>query len=344
MCVAAAMVAGLLLFALAGGADFGAGVWVLFARGKEAEERHAALVDQAIGPIWEANELWVVVSVVILWSGFPLAFAALGITLFVPLILVLAGIVIRGAFFAFQEQQTSRSVHLAFGRVFGAVSLIAPIFFGLAAGAVASGNLNPVRARTEGFSFDTFASGAGYLTSWIGPFPLAVGLLALTTCMFLSAVYLTLEATEDQELQEKFRRRGLFVGVLLAVLGLAALPVAAYDAQYLWRGLTSFPSVIFMALVAISLAASLFSLHRRSYWWARTFAILEVVLVFCAWAWAQYPYLIVSDITIYEAASPASVQVALLILSFFYAAILGPSLYLLLKIFKGGRQYGKGEG
>lgn len=316
----------LLLFALAGGADFGGGMWTLLARGERKEEQ-ARLVDRALGPIWEVNELWIIVAVVILWTSFTDAFVAYGIALFVPLTLVLAGILVRGAFLVFQEQAeyspTQRAFEI-FGRIFGAVSFVSPFFFGMTAGAIASGDL-----RVEDEQPLT-----GYFDPWLGPFPLVVGLLALATCAYLAAVYLTLEARGSPPLQELFRRRGIASGATLGVLGLIVLPITYSYAPYMWRGIVQLPGLAFMAIAAFALVASVVLLYWRRFWWARTAAIAQVVAVFGAWASAQYPYLIVPDVTIFSAASPRSVLVAMLILSVFYVIVLGPALALLFSLFK----------
>lgn len=334
--VAGAMLVAVLLFALAGGADFGGGIWTLLARGERREDE-ARLVDEAVGPVWEANELWIVVAIVILWAGFTEAFVAFGIALFVPLILTLAGILLRGAFFAFQHEAPELPVRGAFtffGKAFGAFSIVSPIFFGVAAGTIASGRLSFDQAGPQEGRFATGVPAEGYFQPWLGPFPLLIGVLALITCAYLAAVYLTLEAAGDEELREIFRRRGIISGVALFLVGVLAFPAAAVDAEYMWRGLSSFPALGFMFAAAAALAASVALLAARRFWWARTAAILEVVAVFGAWASAQYPYLLVDDITVRSAASPGSVLVGMLVLSFFYAVVLGPSLVLMLRIFK----------
>lgn len=334
--VAGAMVVALLVFALAGGADFGGGMWAFIAHGETAEQE-AELVDRAIGPVWEANELWIVVALVILWCGFPPVFAAYGVALFVPLLLVLVGIVLRGGLFAFQEHAEYapfRRAFMVFGRAFGAVSVISPFFFGLAAGTIASGRLRFESVGFSGERFELARPANGYFEPWLGPFPIMCGFLALATCAYLAAVYLTVEAQDSPELLRLYRRRGIVSGVVLGVLGLAVLPVMSFDAPYLWGEILSFPAVVFMAVAALALVASMVLLRAERYWWARNAAIAQVTAVFCAWASAQYPYLLVPDVTISEAAAPASVLVALLVLSFFYAVILGPSLALLLYIFK----------
>lgn len=334
--VAAAMAFALLLFAVSGGADFGGGIWTFLARGEKAAEE-AQLIDRAIGPVWEANELWIVVAFVIMWAGFPSVFSALGISLFVPLILVLVGIMLRGAAFSFQEHAEFapfRGAFMAFGRAYGAVSVISPLFFGLAAGAIASGRM---RFESAGPNADRFAVGQptnGYFEPWLGPFPLLCGVLALVICAFLSAVYLAVEAADAPEFRRLYRRRGLVMGTVLGFLGLAVLPVMSFDATYLWRELWRLPSVLFMGGAVATLAAALALLYVGRYRWARLAAIAHVTAIFCAWASAQFPYLLVPDISIYEASSPRPVLVGLLVLSFVYAAVLGPSLALMLYLFK----------
>ena len=334
--VAGAMALALLIFALAGGADFGGGMWTFVARGETAEEE-VSLIDRAIGPIWEANELWIVVALVIMWSGFPSVFSTFGIALFIPMILVLVGIVLRGAFFSFQEHAEYAPVphaFMAFGKAFGAVSVISPFFFGLTAGTIASGRLRFESAGTGGERFAVGAPAGGYFEPWFGPFPIACGLLALVICAYLAATYLTVEAEEAPELRSLYRKRGIASGAVLGVMGIAVLPIMSFDAPYMWRRIFEFPSIIFMALAAVALVSSLVLLYTGGYRWARTAAITHVTMIFAAWASAQYPYLLVPDITISSAASPRPVLVALLVLSFFYAAVLGPSLALLLYIFK----------
>ena len=334
--LAGALGASILLFALAGGADFGAGLWSLFARRGERATEQQQLIERSIGPLWEANELWVVVSAVILWSAFSPAFSAYGTALFIPFVLAIAGILLRGAFLAFriEAQEQAPGAYRFFGEVFGIMSILTPFFLGTAAGAIASGRL---RLNENELPVD------GYLQPWLGPFPIIVGLLGVATCVYLSAIYLTLEAADNEPLQEDFRIRGIIAGVVLGVLGVAAMPITRSDAPYMWDGL--YPGGLgsaLMVVAALSLLASLALLFLRRYWLARAAAVVQVVAVFCAWAVAQYPYLLVPDITIQDAASPRSVLVAMSILIIVYVVVLGPSLWLLFRLFK-SRPSGKEE-
>jgi cytochrome bd ubiquinol oxidase subunit II len=326
--LAACLGMSILLFALAGGADFGAGLWSLLARKSERGQEQQNLIERAIGPIWEANELWVVVSTVILWSAFTPAFAAYGTALFIPFVLAIAGILLRGSFLAFRieaQEETPRRAYKFFGELFGSMSIVTPFFLGTAAGAIASGRL---RLNENELPVE------GYFQPWLGLFPIAVGVLGVATCAYLSAIYLTLDAHDAPQLQEDFRLRGIIAGVALGLLGLIALPITRAQASYMWDGVTQGIGLVLMAAAALSLATSVVLLFFRRYSLARAVAILQVVAVFAAWAVAQYPYLLVPDITIQDAASPQPVLIAMSILLVVYIVVLGPSLWLLFRLFK----------
>jgi cytochrome d ubiquinol oxidase subunit II len=333
--LAGALMLSIIFFALTAGADFGGGLWNLLSWGEQGEEQRE-LIDEAIGPIWEANELWVVGAIVIIWTAFPPAFAAYGIALFIPFILGLAGIVVRGAFFAFRheaQENIPQRAYEVFGRVFGGASAITPIFFGMAAGAIASGAIR----------LENGIPATGYVQSWLSPFPIIVGLLALAICAYLAAVYLTMEPGADEQLQEDFRLRGLIASVAVAILGPIALLLGATSATYLWRGLTGGLGLAFMIIAVVCLIGSAVLLFFRRYWLARAAAIVHVVAAFCAWGVAQYPYLLIPDITISSAAAPNSVLVAELIVVVFSAVVLGPFLVYLFRLFKQGERSGGGE-
>jgi cytochrome bd ubiquinol oxidase subunit II len=326
--LAGALGVSILLFALAGGADFGAGFWSLLARRGERATEQQQLIERSIGPLWEANELWVVVSAVILWSAFAPAFAAYGTALFIPFVLAIAGILLRGAFLAFriEAQEEAPRAYRFFGEIFGSMSIATPFFLGAAAGAIASGRL---RLDENELPVD------GYFQPWLGSFPIIVGLLGVVTCVYLSAIYLTIDAADNEPLQEDFRIRGIIAGVALGVLGVIAIPITRAGAPYMWEGLApGLPASILMIVAAVFLATSLVLLFIRRYWFARAAAIVQVVAVFCAWALAQYPYLLVPDITIQDAASPRPVLVAMSILIIAYVVVLGPALWLLFRLFK----------
>ena len=320
----AILLLGVLLYAVLGGADFGGGIWDLLARGPRAGAQREAIA-HAIGPIWEANHVWLIFVIVLVFTVFPPVFAALSIALYIPLSLALLGIVFRGAAFIFRTP--ARTVALGPGvwaRVFAVASTVTPVFFGMAAGAVASGQIRIVSGLPISDPWRT----------WLAPFPFVIGLLALTTCAYLAAVYLTLETTG--ELQEDFRRRALGAGAVFALLAVIALPLTRSEAPQIWHGLTARAEIVVVPLVITLALLSGWAVYRRRFLLARTVAVAEVGLLLVGWALAQYPYLVVPDLT-YEnaAASPAMMRAALIVFGI-GAIFLIPSLWLLYSVFKRG--------
>jgi cytochrome d ubiquinol oxidase subunit II len=318
----AILLLGVILYALLGGADFGGGVWDLLARGPRAAQQRQVIA-AAIGPIWEANHVWLIFVIVLVFTVFPPVFAVLSIALYIPLSLALLGIVFRGAAFIFRTPARNVATGVgAWDRVFAIASTVTPMFFGMAAGAVASGQIRIV---------------SGYPVSdpwgaWLAPFPIVIGLLALATCAYLAAVYLTLETIG--ELQEDFRRRALGAGVAFAVLAALALILARDGAPWIRHGLTSRAAVVVVPLGIAVAVLSGWAVHARRYRLARVAAAAEVVLLLTGWALAQYPYLVVPDLTFQDAAaSPAMMRAALVVFGI-GALFLIPSLWFLFSVFK----------
>ncbi len=318
----AILLLGVLLYAVLGGADFGGGIWDLLARGPRADKQREVIA-HAIGPIWEANHVWLIFVIVLVFTVFPPVYAALSIALDIPLSLALLGIVFRGAAFIFRTPARG----FAFGgtvwdRVFAIASTVTPLFFGMAAGAVASGQ---IRVADGVVTSDLWRT-------WLAPFPILMGFLALTTCAYLAAVYLTLETTGD--LQEDFRWRALGSGAVFALLAAAALPFARSDAPRIWQGLTTGVG-LFIIPIGIALALlSGWAVHRRRYRLARAAAIAEVGFLLIGWAIAQYPYLVVPDLTFSNAASSPAMMRAALVVFGIGALFLIPSLWFLFRVFK----------
>lgn len=213
--VAGMLVASLTIYALLGGADYGGGVWDLFATGKRAKEQRE-LIAHAIGPIWEANHVWLVLALVILFVAFPKANAAISTALHIPLTIMLVGIVLRGTTFTFRTYDSKKdSVQKRWSLIFSISSVITPIFFGIIVGAIASGQIVYEKGVLKN----------GFFGAWLALFPFAVGIFTLVLFAFLAAVYLTVEA-ESKELQDDFRRRALISGILLGGLALAVFLLA----------------------------------------------------------------------------------------------------------------------
>src|SRR5213078_3474957 len=281
-------------YAVLGGADFGGGVWDLLALGPR-RERQRELIAEAIGPVWEANHVWLILAIVLLFTCFPPAFARLGTLLHIPLSLVLIGIVLRGSAFTFWRYGADEEQR-HWGVVFAIASLITPVLLGTTAGAIASG---AVRDGGQGDGFYTL-----YVAPWLKPFPLSVGLFALIAFAFLAAVYLTLEARE-RELQEEFRRRALASGGALLLGAVAALLFSLNGAPRVRDGLIfaawALPLHLLTAAAAITALAALWVRRWRV---ARAAAVMQVSLILWGWALSQYPYILPPDLSIASAAAP----------------------------------------
>src|SRR3954453_14964329 len=231
MSTAAAVVLfiGILAYALFGGADFGAGFWDLVAGGPDAGARPRRLIQHSIGPVWEANHVWLIFTLVVLWTAFSEAFASITLTLFVPLSLAALGIVLRGSSFAFRKEVFRTSSQRNFGAAFATSSVLVPYCMGAVAGAIASG-----RVPSGGVAGDPWSS-------WINPTSILGGVLAVTVCAALASVYLVLDAgrLDRPDMVDYFRRRAIAGSVMAGVVALTGIAVLHADATYVFHGLTS---------------------------------------------------------------------------------------------------------
>ncbi len=322
--VALAMLIALVAYALLGGADYGAGVWDLLARGPRAEAQRE-LIAHAIGPVWEANHVWLIIVIVLLFTGFPAAFAAIMSTLHVPLSLMLIGLVLRGSAFTFRSYDNSAVGKRRWNRVFSIPSVVTPILLGTVIGAIATGQ--PARALESGQPVPLFAT-------WLRPFPLVVGLFALNLFAYLAAVYLTLE-TSDTALREDFRRRALVAACVLAAVAWTVYVLARAEAPLLFERLDHSPwgRPVRYATGAFALLA-LLSLSFRLYRLARVAAMVQAALILWGCALAQYPLLVPPDLDLAGTAAPPLVHKLLLVALGAGSLILLPSLFYLFRIFK----------
>jgi cytochrome d ubiquinol oxidase subunit II len=320
----------LMLYALGGGADFGAGVWNLFASGPRAQQQRELITD-AIGPIWEANHVWLVLVVVLLFLAFPPAFAAIGIALHIPLAAMLVGIVLRGSAFVFRNYDTAQATRRRWNRLFSIGSVLAPLMLGVCVGALASGTLR--------VDLDTGRVQTDFFSQWLQPFPFAIGLWTLALFAFLAAVYLTNE-TNDPALQEDFRWRALISGGVVAAMARASFILSENGAPLIRAGLAkawwSIPFHVWTGAVSV---AAMVAVWLRKYRLARPLAMLQIVLILSGWGFAQFPYLVQPDFTFANAAAPDSVLRILLGALALGALLLFPSLALLFRVFKLSRSY-----
>lgn len=319
--VALVMMTSLTFYAVLGGADYGGGVWDLLARGPRAEKQRD-LIAGAIGPVWEANHVWLILVVVLLFSAFPAAFALISIALHIPLTLMLIGIVLRGSAFTFLAYDSQKDpVQRRWGRMFAIPSLITPLLLGTIVGAISSGALGEGGAK----------SGIAYFFSWMAPFPVAVGLFTIVLFAFLAAVYLTCE-TEDRELQNDFRRRAIVAEVLA---GAVALIVFLMSPGGLRANLAGSSWTWPVQIAAASLAlATLWLLWTRRFRVARIIAAGQVAVILWGWGLAQYPYLVRPELTIRNTAAPEATLRLLLITLAVGAVLLLPSYWYLFRVFK----------
>jgi cytochrome d ubiquinol oxidase subunit II len=309
------------IYLLLGGADYGGGVWDFLASGQRAE-RQRALIERSIGPIWEANHVWLIAALVVLFTAFPPAFARIMTFLHIPLLLMLLGIVARGSAFAFRSYDARRDFRRRWGTVFATASLLTPVLLGTVIGAVAWGKLD---GRAQSVSV--------FVTSWFGFFPLSVGFYALAMVAFLAAVYLTVEASEA-DLKEDFRRKALGSAFFLGFMAAEVLAVASFDAPEILHDLTRTRwSWVLHAVTALAALGAMAALWRRRYHWARVLAGTQVSLIIWGWVFSQYPQLVKPDLSLYEAAAPAFTLQLLLVALAAGSLILAPSLYYLFKVF-----------
>jgi cytochrome d ubiquinol oxidase subunit II len=317
----ALMWVGVTAYALMGGADFGAGFWDLVAGGPERGSAQRKLIEHAIGPVWEANHVWLIFVLVVLWTGFPEAFAAIASSLYVPLTLVAVGVILRGAGFAFRKAVTGVALERFFGATFAASSVITPFFLGAVAGAVASGRVPAGIAR------------AHPIHSFVNPTSVLGGALAVVVCAYLAAVYLTADAGRagDSTLAEAFRRRALIAGLAAGGLTLGGIAVLHADAPDLFAGLTGrgWPLV---AASAVTGLVSIGCVWGRRFVAARLTAAAAVTAVLWGWAAGQYPYVLEGELTIRQAAAdPVALRAVLLTLAV-GALLVVPALVALLTV------------
>lgn len=299
------------LYAVLGGADFGGGVWDMLATGERRNAQRAA-VTHAIGPVWEANHVWLIFAIVLFFACFPGAFADVFVGLYFPLTFALAGVVLRGAAFVFRNfaEDAVRTAG-AWTAVFGAASIIAPFFFGASIGAVATGRY-----------------------AWTSPFALGIGIFAVAVCAQLAAVFMTVETVDDAQLQNDFRARALSATLTVAIVGAAVLGMSAVSEPKFFAGIVS-PRGLSGVAVAMVLGAVLFVLvFVRRFSAARIAVAAEAVAILCGWFGAQAPYLVPGRLRYVDAAAPESALVAFLWTAAIGAVFLIPSLGLLFVVFK----------
>jgi cytochrome bd ubiquinol oxidase subunit II len=318
--------AGLVFYVVLGGADFGAGFWQLTAGRRPGADRLREQTHHAMGPVWEANHVWLIFVLTVTWTAYPQVFASIASTLCVPLFVAAIGIILRGGAYALRPGMHTPGERRAVETVFSASSILTPFALGAVIGGVAAGRV-PV------------GNAAGNLvTSWLNPLGVMVGLLAVATCAYLAAVFLCADAVRqgDAELERRFRSRALVAAVVAGAAAAAGLVALRYDAHRVYENLLFGRGVEALVISGAAGLATLALVARRRYEPSRYTAALAVAAIIAGWALAQAPVLL-PGLTIDQAAAAHDTLVTLTIAVVAGGIVLFPSLVLLFRLFLAGR-------
>ncbi|MFC8965987.1 cytochrome d ubiquinol oxidase subunit II [Streptomyces sp. NPDC057094] len=307
-------------YACGGGVDYGAGFWDLTAGGTRRGRRPRDLIDHAMEPVWEVNNVWLIFVLVLMWTGFPVFFEAVFSAMWLPLALAAVGLVLRGAGFALRKPSRRLAQRRFFGAVFAVASLLTPFFLGAAVGGVASGRAAPGTPATAHV--------------WAGTTSVVAGLLAVAATAFLGAVFLTADAHrfDAPDMVVYFRRRAWCSLAVVAVLALIGLAETRDHTSYVYDRLTHGLGLLLVVLAAVAAAATAWLVAGRAAGWARFTSVAAVALVIAGWGAAQRPYLVPTSLTVQQAAgAPASLH-WLLIVTGVAVVLVGPALVVLYRL------------
>jgi len=316
------MILGITAYAVLGSADFGAGFWDLTAGGAERGGRLRGMVQRSMSPVWEANHVWLIFVLVIVWTAFPVAFGSLMSTLSIPLFLAAIGVIFRGMAFALRGQAATINEARVLGAVFALSSVIIPFFFGAAIGGIASGRV-PVGNAT-----------GNLVSSWLNPTSIAIGIVAILTGAYLAAVFLAGDAKRAglPDMVAAFRARGLLAGVVTGAAATASLLVVRSDAPDLYDGLTSGAGLLAVAVSAVAGIVTFALVVMKAFGPARISAAVAVGAMIVGWALAQDPYLLPGALTLEDAAASDATLTALVISVGLGMLLLLPSLWWLYRL------------
>lgn len=317
---------GLAVYAVLGGADFGAGFWSLFTgggkRGREIRE-HA---HHAMAPVWEANHVWLVFVLVVCWTAYPTVFGSIMSTAAIPVFVAAVGIIMRGAAYALRTGGETPREERIIDTVFSVSCVLTPFSLGAVIGGIASGRVPVGNAAGD------------HLTSWLNPTSGLIGCLAVVTAAYLGAVYLAADAVRmgHAELEQAFRRRALAMGVVAGGLALSGIAVVQIDAEPIADDLIGGAALPAMLASVAAGVVTLVLVWRRKFEPARVTSAIAVASIVAGWALAQRPVLL-PGLTIEEAAAGRATLVALLVSIAAGALILLPSLGILFSLVLRGR-------
>lgn len=302
-------------YSTAGGVDFGAGIWDLLAGSGPRGRRARELIDHAMAPVWEVNNVWLVLAIVVCWTGFPTLFQDAFASLYPLFTLALVGLVLRGAFFAFRHVADQPRAHRLADIVFGASSVVTPFFFAASLGAIASGRVGTASVLEASFS----------------PMSIAFGVVSVAATAFSGATFLVGDACRygATELVDYFRTRVIVATAALIASGTVALVVIGVQAPSLLRAMLGGGGTPFALATVVLTPVVALLVWRRMYRWYRVLAVVAVGSMVFAWGFAQSPYLLPGRLTIAQASAPQPTDVLLLIVSAALVVLVLPSMGLL---------------
>jgi cytochrome bd ubiquinol oxidase subunit II len=321
------VILGATAYAVLGSADFGAGFWDLTAGGDERGGRVRGMVQRSMSPVWEANHVWLIFVLVIVWTAFPVAFGSIFSTLSIPLFLAALGIIFRGAAFAMRGHAATIREARGLGALFALSSVLIPFFLGAAIGGIASGRVKVGNAAGEPFG------------SWLNPTSVLIGVIAVLSGAYLAAVFLAGDSVRagQPDLVRAFRGRALGAGALTGIVAIGGLFVLRSDARMLYDGLTSGAGLAMVMLSGVAGAVTLGLVWAERYGPARFTSALAVAAVVVGWAVAQDPYMLPGELTYAKAAADDAVLAAVFVSMLIGALILVPSLFYLYRLTLQGR-------
>ena len=323
------MLIALTAYVLLGGADFGGGIWDLLATVSRQKQMQRRRIRDAIGPIWEANHVWLIVVIVVMFTCFPPAFSAVMTALHVPVTLMLIGIVLRGSAFTFATYDRPGPAQDRWRRVFAWASAGTPLLLGVTLGAIASGQLHWT---------DDGVYVSGFFSPWLKVFPWCVGVFTMSICALLAAVYLYVET--DEEARESFRKSAIGAQITVAVMAVLTWGAAWWGAPLIASRLSSgWLNWMCIALAVVCMIGVIANLRGRRPGQARAFAVAEVTFIVVGYGAAQFPYLVPPQFTVFNSAAAPRMLWLLLLSVLVGAVIVLPSLWYLFRVFKGQRAF-----
>ncbi len=317
---------GLALYAVLGGADFGAGWWQLTAGRGAAADRIRDHAHRAMGPVWEANHVWLIFVLTVVWTAYPAVFASIASTLSIPLFVAVVGILLRGGAYTVRAGTASGSERHAVDTVTSFSSILTPFALGTVIGGIASRRVPVGNAAGD------------LLSSWLNPTSVTIGALAVATSAYMAAVFLCADAVRagDRSLEARFRRRALGAGTIAGGTALAGLVAVRFDAHPLYSRLVFGRGALALIASAAAGVTTLALVGRRRYEPARYTAALAVAAIIAGWALAQSP-LLLPGLTVEAAAAPHDTLVALVVAIVAGGTILFPALAVLFRLVLRGR-------